>query len=162
MFDEFEAGTIATARAPIFVRRGGSGPPLLLLHGFPQTHPMWRDVAALLVPDFTVVCADLPGYGQSGCPPSDAAHAAYSKRCMARDMVEVMAALGCERFCIAGHTAVAESPIGRRWTRCSMCSPSTSCGRGRTPGWRWGSGPSRCLPNPNRFPSVCWARRPTP
>lgn len=99
----FEAGTIATERAPIFARRGGSGPPLLLLHGFPQTHLMWRDVAALLVRDFTVVCADLPGYGQSGCPPSGADHTAYAKRRMARDMVEVMDALGFERFCIAGH-----------------------------------------------------------
>src|SRR4029453_11815727 len=62
-----------------------------------------RRVAAVLVRDFTVVCADLPGYGQSGCPPSDADHTPYSKRRMAEDMVAVMDALGFERFCVAGH-----------------------------------------------------------
>jgi haloacetate dehalogenase len=103
MFDEFESDTIATEQARIFVRRGGSGPPLLLLHGFPQTHLMWRDVAPLLVRDFTVVCADLPGYGQSSCPPSDADHTPYSKREMAKEMVDVMDAIGFERFAIAGH-----------------------------------------------------------
>ena len=102
-FDGFDASAIATGRAPVFARRGGSGPPLLLLHGFPQTHLMWRDVAALLVRDFTVVCADLPGYGQSGCPPADADHTAYSKRRMAKDLVDVMDALGFERWCVAGH-----------------------------------------------------------
>jgi haloacetate dehalogenase len=103
MFDGFEAGMVATDQARIFVRRGGSGPPLLLLHGFPQTHLMWRDVAAALVRDFTLVCADLPGYGQSSCPPSDADHTPYSKRSMGNGMVDVMDALGFERFCIAGH-----------------------------------------------------------
>jgi haloacetate dehalogenase len=103
MFDEFEASSVATERASIFVQRGGSGPPLLLLHGFPQTHLMWRDVAALLARDFTVVCADLPGYGQSGCPPSDADHTAYSKRSMAKDLVDVIDALGFDRCRVAGH-----------------------------------------------------------
>jgi haloacetate dehalogenase len=103
MFDEFEADTIATEQGRIFVRRGGSGLPLLLLHGFPQTHLMWRAVAPMLAPDFTVVCADLPGYGQSSCPPSDADHSPYSKRAMAKEMVDVMDALGFERFAVAGH-----------------------------------------------------------
>jgi haloacetate dehalogenase len=103
MFDGFEADMVATARGRIFVRRAGSGPPLLLLHGFPQTHLMWRDVAAALARDFTVVCADLPGYGQSDCPPSDADHTPYSKRSMAKDMVDVMDALGLGRFSLAGH-----------------------------------------------------------
>ena len=103
MFDGFEADLIATERGRIFVRRAGSGPPLLLLHGFPQTHLMWRDVAAELARDFTVVCADLPGYGQSDCPPSDADHTPYSKRSMAKDMVDVMDALGLGRFSLAGH-----------------------------------------------------------
>jgi haloacetate dehalogenase len=87
----------------IHVRVAGTGPGLLLLHGFPQTHVMWRPVAQLLAERFTVVCADLRGYGESGCPPSPPDHSAYSKRAMARDMVEVMATLGFPRFHLAGH-----------------------------------------------------------
>jgi haloacetate dehalogenase len=94
---------IETGVTTIFVRTEGAGPPLLLLHGFPQTHLMWRDVAPLLARRFTVVCADLRGYGASGCPPSTADHAPYSKRAMARDMAAVMAQLGFRRFAVAGH-----------------------------------------------------------
>jgi haloacetate dehalogenase len=103
MMDEFTAVEIQTGEASIFVRWGGSGPPLLLLHGFPETHLMWNKVAPLLARNFTVVCADLRGYGQSGCPNSDPNHFAYSKRAMAQDMVTVMKELGFERFNIAGH-----------------------------------------------------------
>lgn len=103
MFSGFEAKTIQVEDTSIFVRVGGAGPPLLLLHGFPETHAMWRDIAAALAPRFTVVAADLRGYGQSGCPASSADHAPYSKRAMARDMVQVMNRLGFERFMIAGH-----------------------------------------------------------
>src|SRR5438094_440795 len=85
------------------VRWGGAGPPILLLHGFPQTHLMWRRVAPLLARRFTVVCADLRGYGQSGCPASTPDHEPYSKRAMARDMVAVMARLGFQNFSVAGH-----------------------------------------------------------
>ena len=94
---------IRTDETTIFARIGGSGPPLLLLHGFPETHLMWRDVAPVLEREFTVVCADLRGYGRSGCPRSDAEHTPYAKRAMARDMVDVMAALGFARFDVAGH-----------------------------------------------------------
>lgn len=94
---------VNTEQASIFVRHGGSGPAVLLLHGFPQTHLMWREVAPALMSDFTVVCADLRGYGQSGCPTSDDDHLAYSKRAMAADMVAVMAELGHTRFAVAGH-----------------------------------------------------------
>src|SRR5919197_1671734 len=94
---------IRTDETTIFVRWYGCGPPLLLLHGFPETHLMWRSVAPLLARNFTVVCADLRGYGRSGCPVSAPNHAPYSKRAMARDMVSVMARLGFEHFCIAGH-----------------------------------------------------------
>jgi haloacetate dehalogenase len=87
----------------IFVRVGGSGPPVLLLHGFPETHLMWRGVAPLLAREFTVVCADLRGYGQSACPPSAPDHAPYSKRVMAAELVAVMEALGFARFSVAGH-----------------------------------------------------------
>ncbi|MGX5842488.1 alpha/beta fold hydrolase [Mesorhizobium sp. ArgA1] len=103
MFAGFEPRTVEVEETSIFVRVGGDGPPLLLLHGFPETHVMWRDIAVALAPNFSVVAADLRGYGQSGCPASVADHAAYSKRAMARDMVAVMRALGFDRFMVAGH-----------------------------------------------------------
>lgn len=102
-FDLFETVEIQAGEARIFLRRFGSGPPVLLLHGFPQTHLMWRDVAGLLAPRFTVVCADLRGYGRSSCPSSDPDHSPYSKRVMANDMVSVMNSLGFSRFSVAGH-----------------------------------------------------------
>src|SRR4051794_14310072 len=103
MLDDFESSEIQTDETSIFVTCAGSGPPLLLLHGFPQTHVMWRDVAPSLARDFTVVCADLRGYGRSGCPPSSPDSAPYAKRSMARDMVTVMERLGFVRFAVAGH-----------------------------------------------------------
>jgi len=103
MLDDFEMADIQTADARIFVRRGGSGTPILLLHGFPQTHLMWRSVAPRLARRFTVVCADLRGYGRSDCPPSAPDHAPYAKRAMALDMVRVMERLGFSRFSVAGH-----------------------------------------------------------
>jgi haloacetate dehalogenase len=84
--DDFSAAEILTGETTIFVRSFGTGAPVLLLHGFPQTHVMWRSVAPLLARDFTVVCADLRGYGRSGCPPSAPDHAPYAKRAMAQDM----------------------------------------------------------------------------
>lgn len=102
-FSSFEAFHIDTGETSIFVRRAGAGPAVLLLHGFPETHLMWRDIAPSLAQDFTVVCADLRGYGDSGCPPSSEDHAPYAKRAMAHDMVVVMAKLGFTRFCVAGH-----------------------------------------------------------
>jgi haloacetate dehalogenase len=101
--DDFDAADVETRETTIFVRRSGSGSPLLLLHGFPQTHLMWRDVAPLLAREFTVICADLRGYGSSGCPPSTPDHAPYAKRTMARDMIDVMERLGSPRFSVAGH-----------------------------------------------------------
>jgi haloacetate dehalogenase len=99
----FKAATIETGETTIFTRWFGSGPPLLLLHGFPQTHLMWRDIAPELARDHTVVCADLRGYGQSGCPVSSPDHAPYAKRALARDMVAVMERFGFPRFSVAGH-----------------------------------------------------------
>ena len=101
--DDFASAEVPTGETSIFVRSGGSGPPVLLLHGFPETHLMWRDVAPRLARSFTVVCADLRGYGRSGCPEPASDHAPGSKRAMGRDMVAVMERLGFERFSVAGH-----------------------------------------------------------
>jgi haloacetate dehalogenase len=103
MFDGFETADVKTGETTIFLRRSGNGPPLLLLHGFPQTHLMWREVAPRLARHFTVICADLRGYGRSGCPPSAPDHAPYSKRAMAVDMASVMERLGFRQFAVAGH-----------------------------------------------------------
>jgi haloacetate dehalogenase len=103
MFEHFEVLMIDTGEADIRVRRGGDGPPLLLLHGFPQTHIMWHKVAPRLAQSFTVVVMDLRGYGDSSKPPSEPDHTPYSKRAMARDCVAVMSRLGHDRFCVAGH-----------------------------------------------------------
>jgi haloacetate dehalogenase len=103
MLEAFDALEVDTGEARIFVRRAGSGPPVVLLHGFPETQLMWRDVAPRLASRFTIVCADLRGYGRSGCPDSGADHTAYAKRAMARDIVAVMERLGFRRFSIAGH-----------------------------------------------------------
>jgi haloacetate dehalogenase len=103
MFDGFELTTIDTGEATIRLRRGGDGPPLLLLHGHPQTHAMWNAVAPRLAGEHTVVAADLRGYGESSKPPTSDDHEPYSKRAMARDMVAVMEKLGFERFGVCGH-----------------------------------------------------------
>ena len=99
----FTRSQVAVTGTDIAVAVAGSGPPLLLLHGFPQTMAMWHRVAPLLTDYFTVVCADLRGYGDSGRPDSGPDHAGYSKRSMAQDQVEVMSALGFDQFAVAGH-----------------------------------------------------------
>jgi haloacetate dehalogenase len=103
MMENFTTAEIHTGETSIFVRFYGSGLPILLLHGFPQTHLMWHSVAPLLAHNFTVVCADLRGYGRSGCPPSTPDHVPYSKRALAQDMVSVMERLGFHRFSVVGH-----------------------------------------------------------
>ena len=103
MFETFKTQRIKTSGTEIHVTWGGNGPPLLLLHGYPQTHLMWHKVAPVLAKDFTVVVPDLRGYGESGKPKTTDDHFPYSKRAMALDQVEVMAALGFKEFFLAGH-----------------------------------------------------------
>jgi haloacetate dehalogenase len=103
LFPRFAEQRIDTGEAEIFLETGGSGPPLLLLHGFPQTHAMWHKVAPPLAEHFKLVIPDLRGYGRSSAPPNDAENYAYSKRAMGRDFFAVMSALGHERFAVAGH-----------------------------------------------------------
>jgi haloacetate dehalogenase len=102
-FPGFERKRIAVDGAEINLVVGGSGPPVLLLHGYPQTHVMWHLVAPMLAEKFTVVAPDLRGYGDSAKPPAGADGMGYAKRTMAADNVQVMRALGFERWCVAGH-----------------------------------------------------------
>ena len=99
MFEGFTLDRIDVGDAVLRVRHGGSGPPVLLLHGHPRTHATWNKVAPLLADRFTVVCPDLRGYGESSKPATTPDHAPYSKRAMAGDCVALMGALGHERFC---------------------------------------------------------------
>src|SRR5262245_28442522 len=103
LFSGFEKRKIQTSGATINTLYRGSGPPLLLLHGYPQTHAEWHKVAARLAQKFTVVMTDLRGYGDSSKPPDGENHSNYSKRAMALDQVEVMRALGFNRFAVVGH-----------------------------------------------------------
>src|SRR5215470_12654455 len=102
-FAGFERRRITTSGADINLVNGGEGPPLLLLHGYPQTHLMWRKLAPRLAQEFTVVVPDLRGYGDSSKPPAGSDNTNYSKRALAQDQVETMAALGFDRFAVAGH-----------------------------------------------------------
>jgi haloacetate dehalogenase len=103
MFEGFTTERIDVGEAVLQVRHGGSGAPVVLLHGHPRTSATWHRVAPLLAQQHTVVCPDLRGYGQSSKPPTTADHEPYSKRAMARDVVAVMRALGHERFAVVGH-----------------------------------------------------------
>jgi haloacetate dehalogenase len=103
VFEGFTERELDTGRGTIHARVAGSGPPLLLLHGYPQTHLMWHAAAPLLAERFTVVVTDLSGYGASLRPTPASDHAPHSKRALARDQVPAMASLGHRRFAVAGH-----------------------------------------------------------
>ena len=99
MFSNFQQKTINTSNATINLMIGGQGLPILLLHGYPQTHYMWHKIAPLLASNFTVIATDLRGYGDSSKPKQDSKnHQNYSKRALAQDQVEVMEALGYNDF----------------------------------------------------------------
>ncbi len=103
MLENFRHSQLPVNGITINLRHGGKGPPLLLLHGFPQTHVIWHKIADRLAERFTLVMPDLRGYGDSSRPPGDADHANYSKRVMAQDMVELMRALGFPSFQVCAH-----------------------------------------------------------
>src|SRR3954454_3482437 len=104
MLEDFKNERIAArGGVSVKVRHGGDGPPVLLLHGYPQTHAMWHRVAPALAERFTVVCPDLRGYGDSDKPAGDEDHVAYAKRTLAAEQLAVMRALGFERFAVAAH-----------------------------------------------------------
>ncbi|HUH85970.1 MAG TPA: alpha/beta hydrolase, partial [Stellaceae bacterium] len=103
LLEGFTRAIVETSGVPIVTVHGGKGPPLLLMHGNPFTHLSWHAVAPALARDYTVVCTDLRGYGDSGKPPDGTDHANYSFRAMAQDQVEVMAKLGFPKFFAAGH-----------------------------------------------------------
>ena len=103
LFAGYASEWIDTSSGRIFARVGGNGPPLLLLHGFSSTHVMWHRVAPPLAEQFTLIIADLPGYGWSDMPESDDGHTPYTKRAMAQTMVEAMQQLGHVHFALAGH-----------------------------------------------------------
>lgn len=102
-FPGFRSYSVDCLGASIHVVVGGNGSPLLLLHGAPQSHIMWREIAPALAERFTVVASDLRGYGLSAKPPGGIDHSAYSKRAMAADQVELMRKLGFDKYCLAGH-----------------------------------------------------------
>jgi haloacetate dehalogenase len=117
LFEGFETKRVQVQvdEASIFVRYGGEGPPVVLLHGHPRTSGTWHRVAPLLVQSgFTVVCPDLRGYGRSTGPAPPADHAGYSKRAVAGDVVEVMRSLGHARFALAGHDRGGNGCLSRR------------------------------------------------
>src|SRR3984957_7566133 len=99
----FEVAQVKVAGNSVFIRRYGRGPAILLVHGFPRTSLMWRFLAPKLAQDHTVICADLRAYGRSGIPPSTNNHFPYSKRAMAKELVELMASLGFPTFTLIGH-----------------------------------------------------------
>lgn len=103
MLENFTKSVIKTSGAEIVTVKGGEGPPLLLMHGNPFNHLSWHKIAPRLARDFTVICTDLRGYGDSSKPPGGGDHSDYSFRAMAQDQVEVMQALGYDQFFAAGH-----------------------------------------------------------
>jgi haloacetate dehalogenase len=103
MFEGFKISKVQTTGATINVILGGQGPPVLLLHGSPQTHVMWHKIAPRLAKEFTVVAADLRGYGDSSKPADGENHSNYSKRSMALDQVEGMRHFGFDKFAVVGH-----------------------------------------------------------
>ena len=102
-FEGFSLDTVTVAGGDLRLRHGGSGPPLLLLHGNPQTHVMWHAMSSALAERFTVICPDLRGYGKSFKPDATVDHTPYAKREMAKDMIQLMDHLGHDQFFVGSH-----------------------------------------------------------
>ena len=159
MFESFQHEVIDVGGTTIAVRRGGGGAPVLLLHGFPETHLMWHRVAPGLADDFAVVCADLRGYGASGTPASTPDYAPYTKEAMAGDMVLLMERLGFERHSVVGHDRGARVAYRLASTtasvfsgsRFSMSSQRARRWTERAPGWHWAIGRGRCWPSQSLY-----------
>ena len=103
MFENLEQRFVDTERGRLFARVGGNGSPVLLLHGYPQSHVMWHTVADAMTGEHTVIVADLPGYGSSFRPTPTPDHSAHSKRALSNDLVQMMHSLGFDKFAVAGH-----------------------------------------------------------
>ena len=166
MVEGFTLHQVDTGEASIRLRIGGSGPPLPLLHGSPQTHVMWHRVAPRLAEDFTVVAPDLRGYGLSSKPPAAPDHEPYSKRAMARDQVAVLRHFGFESFGVAGHDRggrcayrlALDHPA--RITKLGRAGPTTS-GAGRSAAaTTWPRKPRRT--RPGRRGTSSWRAEPVP
>jgi haloacetate dehalogenase len=161
MFDGFETVEVDVGSTTIFARRKGNGRPLLLLHGFPETHVMWHRVAPALARQFTVICADLRGYGASGKPASTPDHAPYAKSAMAIDMMRLMDVLGFSSFSVAGHDRGArvayrlalDHPAASSASRFSTSSQPAKPSAAPIFASRWLSGRGRCSRNPSRCPN---------
>src|SRR5690348_5460144 len=129
-FDGFTLAEVPVPGGTIRLRHGGSGPPLLLLHGNPQTHAMWNRVAPKLAERYSVIAPDLRGYGGSFKPPATADHAPYSKREMAKDVIAVIAHFGHRRFGVGSHDRGARLAHRSTFPTPSRSLPfSTSCRR---------------------------------
>jgi len=103
VFDGFKSAKIKSNKININYKIGGKGYPILMLHGYPQTHIMWRKIAPILSQNYTVICSDLRGYGDSDKPSSDVIHRNYSKKEMAKDQAELMELLGFKKYIVVGH-----------------------------------------------------------
>ena len=159
MLSGFAHRMVDVGETTVALSMSGDGPPLLLLHGYPQTRSCWHRIAPALARRFTVVAPDLRGYGQSSKPPGGEDHTAYSKRAMASDVVAAMAALGFPRFAVAGHDRggrvvhrmALDHPAAWSARRCSTSSPPAPCSR-----------PDQALPRPTTTGSSSSSRRPSP
>lgn len=154
-FEGFRLAQLEVGEVSLRVCHGGCGPPLVLLHGYPQTHMMWGQVATELAEDFTVVVPDLRGYGDSSKPAAVPDHESYSKRVMAGDVIGLMDHFGFDSFDVAGHDRGGRVAYRLPWITPRSCVGSASwtsfppvrCGAVPISASRWATGTGRCWPS---------------